>query len=284
MKNIIILNVLLLSLFVSTKGLAQTYEVEWDYQLYNESVTHIAKTGEKIVNNDTLSVYQFITNNIPSDTVFLLKEGGDTTFILFRDSLYFLYTINTQVGDIWHPLMFTSVSVEDPSTDTCRSFTFEVEAIDTVLMGGNQLKRIGLSYHENNLNVGVSVIDKIGIWWYGMLYHYYVNSCMGPIVDKPFPCLIKYHSDELNYTYTRMTSCFADIQENSPENEPQILRKENRIEVTWNEKDVDLELYNISGQKIRSVQQHTLYLPQEQGIYFLHIQQNTDSRVVKLAN
>jgi hypothetical protein len=283
MKNIIILTSLL---FVShmQQCKAQTYEVEWIF-LSGDTLT-IAKMGANIVGTDTLSIYHVFQGATITDSLFL-KEGGDTTFLYFDSAFYFLYANNAEIGDVWHPLKFINHSFKD----TCGFLNLKVINLDSVFINGEWLNEIELQDMEGWGNY-LTVIEKIGSLtigvnqWnnFGMLYNYLYSQCSAG-ADYPPPCLISYHSQSLNYDYVPGYNCYADIDANFlTKEEPLIKRTDNRIEVTWNDNDVELELYNISGQKVKSAQKNNLSLPQEQGIYFLHIQQNTDSRVVKLAN
>jgi hypothetical protein len=135
------------------------------------------------------------------------------------------------------------------------------------------------------------VVEKIGVFdgvghSMGMLYEGLPVECDGSMItDYPTLCLISYYSEALNYSYTipDPSACTASIAENVVQS-PVIKRQDNRIEVTWNDNDVELELYTISGQKVKLAQKNSMVLPQEQGIYFLHILQGKQFRVVKLAN
>ena len=282
-KNILLL--LILIGFVPN-NFAQTDSVAWQYY----PGIKIIKTGTKLRGADTLSVYKVYQGWANTDSVFL-KEGRDTTFLFFENNFYFLYANSAQIGDFWHPLKFVNNSFKD----TCGFLNLKVIAIDSVLINGDWLNEIILEDQEDwgwgNWGY-IYVVEKIGvlhigggIWYnFGMLYNYLYPACSGGNTDIPPLCLISYYSQALSYTYAPTYDCTAGLEENSMQNEPLIKRQDNRIEVTWNEKDVELELYNISGQKVKSAQKNSMILPQEQGIYFLHIQQNLVSRVVKLAN
>ncbi|MEO9256730.1 MAG: hypothetical protein ABI207_00030 [Crocinitomicaceae bacterium] len=287
MKKHIILTLLL---FVSyaQESKAQTTiptdTVEWKY-CYLHDIFSYVKSDLQVIGTDTLSLYKIYKNQILTDTIFL-KEGRDTTFYYKNGIFHFLFSNDAELGDVWHPLNTTYYG-----SDTC-NLTFVVVGKDSLYISGKWLNRIKLNIQINSSSMEMFVVEKIGVFGgghnFGMIYNFlYGIDCQGHILnsDSPAARLLSYRSDVLNYSVTYNINCFLDIDENSiTEEEPLIKRTDNRIEVIWNEKDVVLELYNISGQKIRSAQGNTLYLPQEQGIYFLHIQQNTDSRVVKLAN
>jgi len=274
MRKIILSFVLLIISVQITQAQTQTDSVAW--QFYGGSYI---KTDTAIIGNDTLSVYN---GNI------YLKEGGDTTFYYKNGQLNFLYANHAQVGDIWHPLN-TLYYVPD----TCH-LSLKVKYIDSVLISGQWLKRFSLCVinQSGETTPFVSVVEKIGVFdgvghSMGMLYEGLPVECDGSMItDYPTLCLISYYSEALNYTYIRsnQSSCFSSIETNTSVNLPLIKRTDNRIEVTWNDNDVELELYTISGQKVKLAQKNSMVLPQEQGIYFLHILQGKQFRVVKLAN
>jgi hypothetical protein len=280
MKNLYFLGILI-TLF-SQNSLAQADSVAWKF-FYGGAYTY-TKTDIAIIGNDTLSAYYRLPQN---DTVYL-KEGGDTTFYYKNGQLNFLYANNAQVGDIWHPLNSFQYAC-----DTCH-LNLKVKIIDSILISGQYLKRFYLKQTNQwgETFLSVQVIEKIGVYdgyghSMGFLYEYMPILEDGTaMMDGPIPCLISYYSEELNYSYIipDQSTCYNGLSEESAKNVPKILRNGNHIEVKWSDDPINLKLYNISGQMIQEVRDNKLMLPSQQGIYFLHIQQDQELRIIKIAN
>ena len=289
MKKSLILTLILFVGFVQQSKAQTTIPsdtVEWTYCHFCGSYPHDTlryfKTQSQVFGSDTLSLYQVFYDQNLVDTIYL-KEGGDTTFYYQNGVLNFLYANDAQIGDVWYPL-----NTRDHWNNCNLDLT--VIAKDSILISGQWLNRFKLNMNYGSWSIQLFVVEKIGTFGSqyasGIVYDFLEIYCNPNIISECFPAsLLGYRSEALNYSITQTQNCYLSIDENSiSKEEPLIKRTDNRIEVTWNEKDVELELYNISGQKVKSTQKNSMVLPQEQGIYFLHIQQNSVSRVVKLAN
>lgn len=275
----IIITVISIGFFVQNSGAQVTDSVAWQFFHMGGTYSYV-KTGDTIVGNDTMSVY--------NNSIFL-KEGGDTTFYYKNGQLNFLYANHAQVGDVWHPLN-TSQFVYG---DTCY-LSLKVKYIDSVQISGQWLTRFTL-YLMNAQGVTtypVSVVEKIGVYngygnSIGPLYETLAAMCDGEaVMDYPPACLLSYYSEALNYSYTipDQATCYLEIEENLIENEPIIQRKDNHIVVKWSGAAINLELYSVNGQKIMESKKNILYLPENHGLYFLHIQSEGKLRIIKLMN